>query len=405
MNSSKRASFADLFNSHSCVGNDIHFSFPNMGEVEITSITRANLSLLRRARTKGCPGLIVSCPDFEREAIAIVLLAALENLMTGEPRQGLHKVQIGDKVAIGNCVVKITSIDEKAVRFSSQDESLGLSREVREFPLAHNASAAAELSLTRSTKKRKRNSWRREEELYQSLAPALKNVLNQCGRTVQPVGYVTSPSQYANDAPTAICRGKVQIAGREYDLNELMPVTYIDQSGKEHCGFKWPFACTPSIFIGPRVDGVGSISQIIDASMDESLPVDFISLNISTPDLMNTTLLSDILDLKDCGIGAICFCDRWTMDRLRQLGDRGFLFFDWDDCNAALLSDRPVLSDIQRRILDAPSEIVCPVADERAGLTRAAEIVYKTLVALMWMMTMSSGRSKTSMLFWGLQSE
>ena len=67
------------------------------------------------------------------------------------------------------------------------------------------------------------------------------------------------------------------------------------------------------------------------------------------------------------------------MDRLRQLGDRGFLFFDWDDCNAALLSDRPVLSDIQRRILDAPSEIVCPVADERAGLTRAAEIVYKTL--------------------------
>ena len=51
VNSSQRASFADLFNSHSCVGNDIHFSFPNMGEVEITSITRANLSLLRRART------------------------------------------------------------------------------------------------------------------------------------------------------------------------------------------------------------------------------------------------------------------------------------------------------------------------------------------------------------------
>ena len=379
MNSSQRASLADLFNSHSCVGNDIHFSFPNMGEVEITSITRANLSLLRRARTKGCPGLIVSCPDFEREAIAIVLLAALENLMTGEPRQGLHKVQVGDKVAIGNCVVKITSIDEKTVRFSSQDESLGLSREVREFPLAHNASAAAELSLTRSTKKRKRNSLRREEELYQSLAPTLRDILNQCGRTVQPVGYVTSPSQYANDAPTAICKGKVRIGGREYDLNEAMPVAYVDQNGEEHCGFKWPFACTPSIYIGPRVDGVGSISQIIDISMDESLPVEFVSLNISTPDLMNTTLLSDILDLKDCGIEAIGFCDRWTMDRLRQLGDQGFLLFDWDDCNAALLSNDPVLSDIQRRVLDKPHEIVYPVPDERAGLTRAAEIVYNTL--------------------------
>ena len=132
------------------------------------------------------------------------------------------------------------------------------------------------------------------------------------------------------------------------------------------------------MIIGPRVDGVGSASQVVDLA-DDGRPIDFVALNISSPDLLNTALLSDILDLKDRGIGVIAFCDRWTLNRLQPLVDNDFLPFDWDDCTDIAGVQGLSLSSIQRRTLNRQHEKVLPVSDGDSGLSRAKQILYDEL--------------------------
>ena len=123
---------------------------------------------------------------------------------------------------------------------------------------------------------------------------------------------------------------------------------------------------------------VGSASEIADLA-DDGLPVDFVACNISSPDLMDTELLSDILDLKDRGIAVIAFCDRWTLARLQPLKNNGFLPFDWDDCRFLDNKQGLHLSSIQNRMLTRQHEKVLPVSDEDSGLARAKQILYDDL--------------------------
>ena len=158
----------------------------------------------------------------------------------------------------------------------------------------------------------------------------------------------------------------------------MLPVTYLTSKGDARNAFCWPFDCPPSVIIGPRVDGVGSASQVVDLA-DDGRPIDFVALNISSPDLLNTALLSDILDLKDRGIGVIAFCDRWTLNRLQPLVDNDFLPFDWDDCTDIAGVQGLSLSSIQRRTLNRQHEKVLPVSDGDSGLSRAKQILYDEL--------------------------
>lgn len=355
--------------------NDISLDFKNIGQVEFTTITRANLSLLRRAKELGYPGILVSCPDFEREAIAIAFLGALLHLELDDGMPGLHEVQAGEKVAVGNCVVKITDVDDTEVMYTACDQSAGFVKSIRQFPLAHLACPDAELSRTKSTKKRKYPSLLSEASRYDSLPMSLRSILDLCGKQVPSVGYVSSPSQYINEAPTHILNGHLLIGGNTYELSESIPVTYLSSDGNRHNGFSWPFDCSPSVLVAPRVDGVGSAFQIVGEA-SEGHPIDFVSLNVSSPELLNTSLLSDVLDLVDQGIGVIGFCDRWTLGRVQLLTDKDFLMFDWGSCKATTRTERYSLSAIQNRMLAQPHEKVLPVSDGDSGLSRAKQILY-----------------------------
>ena len=84
---------------------DIGLSFPNLGQVAFTSITWANLLLLDKVRDLRAPGLLVSCPDFEREAVSIAFMAALRHLQFDCGELGSHEARVGEKAAIGDLVV------------------------------------------------------------------------------------------------------------------------------------------------------------------------------------------------------------------------------------------------------------------------------------------------------------
>lgn len=143
---------------------------PDLGVVNLTTLTRANLALLRQAQSLGYPGLLVCCPDFEREAIAVSFLAGLLHIEFGEGSAGLHEAEVNEKVAVGNCVVEITEVNDQQVMYSSFDQSnLGILKNYRSFPLVHHAAPGSELSRTRSTKKRKRTSLINEAERYDAL--------------------------------------------------------------------------------------------------------------------------------------------------------------------------------------------------------------------------------------------
>lgn len=208
--------------------------------------------------------------------------------------------------------------------------------------------------------------------------PPQKRILDLCGKSVPSVGYVSSPSQYANEAPTRLVKGRISLDGLSYSLSEVLPVSYLSSKGDARNAFSWPFDCPPSVIIGPRVDGVGSASQVVDLA-DDGRPIDFVALNISSPDLLDTVLLSDILELKDRGIGVIAFCDRWTLSRLQPLVDNDFLPFDWGGCTDIAGVQELSLSSIQRRAVARQDEMVLPVSDGDSGLSRAKQILYDEL--------------------------
>lgn len=358
------------------------FTFSDVGTVQITSITKANLALLQRARKAGYPGILVCCPDFEREAIATTLLGALAHLELDEGPSGLHEAESGERVAIGKCVVKVTEIDDEKVMYTTLDhQSVGLLKQYQTFPLVHRASANAQLSRTKNTRKRKYPSILDEDSQYKSLPDQQKYILDLCGKQVPAVAYVTSPSQYSNVAPTKLLNGKMHFRDSVRDLSEVLPISYISSSGKEQFHFDWPFDCKPSVLVGPRVDGVGSAAQIISKA-DDGLLIDFVAINISSPDLLETSLLTDILDLVDRGIGVIGFCDCYTLSRLQVLTNKGFLPFCWNTCKSIASEKGIALSPIQKRVLMGEHEKVVPVSDGDTGLYLAKQILYDKLRAI-----------------------
>jgi hypothetical protein len=358
------------------------FTFSDIGAVQITSITIANLALLQRARKAGYPGILVCCPDFEREAIATTFLGALAHLELDEGPAGLHEVEPGERVAIGKCVIKVTEIDDEKVMYTTLDhQSAGLLKKIQAFPLAHRASADAQLSRTKNTRKRKYPSVLDEDSQYKSLPDQQKYILDLCGKQVPAVAYVTSPSQYSNVAPTKLVNGKVHFGDAVCNLSKVLPISYISSSGKEQFHFDWPFDCRPSVLVGPRVDGVGSAAQIISKA-DDGLPIDFVAINISSPDLLETSLLTDILDLVDRGISVIGFCDCYTLSRLQILTNKGFLPFYWNTCKSIVSEKETALSPIQKRVLMGEHEKVVPVSDEDTGLYLTKQILYDKFRAI-----------------------
>lgn len=361
----------DFLASHAQEQNAITLSFDGLGTIPFTAITRANLSLLRRATARGKHGLIVCCPDFEREALASAFLAAIEHLEAAQG-QGVHEASVGEKVAIGKCVLEITESNEDSVLFKAKDGSRGFLRSHYRLPLVHTASPNSGLSDTR-----KRYLQQCDNE-YSSIGGRVRKLLDSCGSAVPAIGYVTSPSQYLNIAPTKILSGKIKIDETDYHLSQVLPISYISPKGAIKNGFDWPFNTPPSILVGPRIEGVGSARPLL-SSLDSTDSLDFVSINIPSSEILDTALISDIRDLIDAGIAVLGFCDRWTLDRLNCLKDLGFLLFDWDNCREALIAGNCTLSRIQRNRFIGHSEKTVPVDDGNTGIASAKHMLYDKL--------------------------
>lgn len=77
---------------------DTGLYFANVGDVNFTTLTRANLELLRWAREAGEPGIIISFPDFERESLAVAFLGAFQHLIETNGDRGAHEPIAGERV-------------------------------------------------------------------------------------------------------------------------------------------------------------------------------------------------------------------------------------------------------------------------------------------------------------------
>lgn len=371
-------SFKDFLTTCSHDFDDISLSFENLGTIRFTTITRANLELLNHARSAGYTGVIVSCPDFERESVAISFFAALLHLEHDPGAPGLHQVIAGERVAIGSCVAIATDVDDQQIMFCTADDNTGFDKRYATPPLVHTAQPDTPLSKTKSTRKRKKLSLRNAAAQYENIPQPLRHFLDLCGKPVPSIVYSSSPSQYLNEPPTRIPDGTITVAGETSKLSRLIPITHYQANGKMKNDFDWPFDAVPSLMVCPRIDGVGTPRPILD-SMSDGAVIDFASFNIPSAEYLETSMYTDFLDLKDAGIGIIGFCDRWTMDNIRQLKDEGFLFFDWGDCSLAEESDSFALSPIQRTIKTRRQEKIIPVQDESSGLWRAKQILYDDL--------------------------
>ena len=352
---------------------DTVLSFANVGKVEFTTLTRANLELLRWATATGAPGIIISCPDFERESLATAFLGAFQHLIETSGDGGAHEPVAGERVAIGECVVEITKVEEQYVIFKTGDSSTlkrGLMRD--KFPLVHRALPGKHLSRIANGKLSSNIA------LTNGMSPEVKEILDKCGNDVPAIGYITSPSQYLNEAPTRILSGNVKIGRERIPLSELLPITYLPPNGKARNGFRWPFDVKPSLLVCPRTNGTGIGYPLLEYYRNGG-KVDFVSLDIPGPELLNTNLLADILDLADEGIGIIGFCDRWTLDKIAPLKEQGFLVFDWDNCQIADKASHRHLSRIQRTMRSRHHEIVFSVSEGNTGLSKAKDMLYDKL--------------------------
>lgn len=370
-------SFGEILQSCSEEFADVSLCFENVGTVSFTTITRASLELLRRSREAGYAGIFISCPDFERESIAITCLAALLHLEHDSGNPGLHEPQAGERVAIGSCVANVAKADDNEVMFQVADGDGARGFLKSSFsPLVHTARPDCDLSKTRSTAKRKYHSIRDSASQYENIPAPSRHILDLCGKSIKSVGYCSSPSQYINEPPTHIPNGFINVGGEMSRLSGLLPITHFQANGKAFNDFEWPFAACPSIYVCPRVDGIGTSRPIVDA-VQEGANVDFVSFNLSCPDSLDTSLYTDFLDLEDAGVGVIGFCDQWTLSQVAsKLEKDNFLCFDWNSCALSGQLDTFALSPIQSTVMSKPQQILIPVPDDDCSLWRAAQILY-----------------------------
>ena len=353
----------------------VGLTFKGLGKVGITTLTHANLSLLRRAVEGGHDGVIVSCPDFVRESVATAFLASFKNLIEFKGGGGLREPVSGERVAVGRCVVDVVDVDEEMVRFDGLgiNHRVGLRRD--KFPLVHSASG----ELTRLKKGSKE--LRQAAEEYDAVAPFARALLDRCGSAVPAVGIVSSSCQYLDEPPTRILNGSLVSDGHETPLSDALPLTYLSPE-KERNGFDWPFDVTPSILLAPRSNGVGDAFSL--ANCDDGTILDFVSINIPESDVFESEMLPGIRFLvKRQHVPVIGFCDRWTLDKvsgLQALEKYNFLIVDWDwdwGCCEAIRGQGPlVLSATQRNRLEGSSREaklhVVPSGD--SGLSRVASV-------------------------------
>ena len=357
---------------------DIHedtlFNFENVGDVCLTTITRANRELLHRAMELGYKGIIVSCPDFERESLAMAFLGALCHLICDEGDVGICEATKGMRAAIGDCVLDIVSEDDEivCVRTASTKVDTGFLRSIWQFPWVHRAKEGSELSRMKSSE------LRAESERYENLPGGIRLILDIVGKQVPAVGYVSSPSPYLNEPPTRVLRGSIDVEGDEAPLSRTIPLTYFMSTGGRREGFEWPFDAPPSVLVGPRVDGMGSAYPLAEY-VREGGRLDFVSMNLPGPEFMDTPLLNDLYDLNDVGVGVACFCDRWTLDAVSNLRQEGFLLFDWDDCELATRAEYPILSRVQWTMRERKHETVVEVPAGTSGIEEAKCILYDCL--------------------------
>lgn len=371
---SDTTSLREFLDSCTDIHEDTLLSFENVGDVCLTTITRANLALLRRAMAKGYKGLVISCPDFERESLAIAFLGALHHLICDEGEVGLCEAEVGTRVAVGKCVLDVVDVDSRMVkiRTAATQVDTGFLRSKWQFPLVHRARNGADLSPMKSSE------LRGESERYEGLPGGIKLLLDIVGKRVPAVGYVSSPSPYLNEPPTHVPRGSIDVEGDEAPLSQALPVTYIMSTGEVRNRFDWPFDAPPSVLVGPRADGTGSAYQLAEYARGGGA-LDFVSMNLPGPESLETPLVSDIHELANLGVGVVCFCDRWTLDAARELGEEGFLLFDWDDCELATRADYPILSPIQWTMRERRHETVVEVPTGSSGIEEAKRILYDRL--------------------------
>lgn len=370
----KATSLQEFLDSCTDIHEDTLLSFENVGEVCLTTIARANLALLRRALDAGYKGVIFSCPDFERESLAVTFLGALCHLICDEGEIGIREAQGGMHAAIGDCVLDVIEADDRMVkiRTSRTKVDTGFLRRIWQFPLVHQARSDAELS------RMKPSEVRCESERYESIPCGIKLLLDIIGKEVPAVGYVSSPSPYLNEPPIHVPRGRIEVEGDEASLSRALPVTYLSPTGKPREGFEWPFDAPPSVIVSPRSEGTGSAYRLVEY-VREGGELDFVSMNLPGPETLDTPLISDIHDLAGLGVGIICFCDRWTLDAVRELKDDGFLLFDWDDCELATRASYPILSPIQWTMRKRHHETVVEVPTGDSGIEETKRILYENL--------------------------
>ena len=368
-------SLKDFLDSCTDIHEDTFLEFENVGSVCLTTITRANLELLIRARKLGYKGLIISCPDFERESLAITFLAALSHLICDEGEVGICEAKEGMRAAIGRCVFDIVSDDDETVwvRTASTRVDTGLSRSAWSFlPWVHRAKEGSDLS------RMKISELRAESDRFESIPSGIKLLLDIVGKRVPAVGYVSSPSPYLNEPPTHVLRGHIDVDGDESLLSCVIPLTYLMSTGGQRDGFEWPFDAPPSVIVGPRADGMGSAYPLVEYARQGGL-LDFVSMNLPGPEFRETPLLNDLYDLADAEIGVVCFCDRWTLDAVSDLKQEGLLLFDWDDCEIATRAQYPILSPVQWTMRNRKHETVIEVSAGKSGIEEAKRILYDRL--------------------------
>lgn len=364
----------ELLESQPTLPFDVSLKLNNLGDIGFTTITRANLALLRRARECGHPGIIVSCPDFERESLAIVFLASLLHLTNGGGG-GAHEVIAGEVASVGRCVFRVSEVTDNDVKFTQATKkykrnrglSFGLTRNM--VPVVHTCSDDTELT------RREDLPLHQAAKEYRDLPENVRMLQDMCGKSVPAVGYITSPSMYLNEAPTYIQKGDILIDGNPVPLSDTMPITYLATTGERKSGFGLPFEAPPSLVVAPREDGMGDGYPIIEYVRDGG-ELDFVSFDMPGPEFLDTTLIDDIDELVDEGVAMIGFCDRWTLDRVKPLEEKGFLVFDWDRCVAAKAFPEFKLTKAQTSVAQGRHETALPVEEGDTGISQAKAVIY-----------------------------
>ena len=297
-------------------------SFDNGFSCVPTAVTAVNVALIDRAIAAGERGIVIAVSDYQKEALAYCLNAAVDSARSA----GLNRnnplpedVCRGNLLCFDNVVVKflgVVPVSEfgDCAQFIFNDVSTSLP--IAKLPVLHHCTSRdAPPRVRGKAKMGTGSSLGKLAARHRACDEIERAMLDGCSSIPSAIGFAIPSCRAPNTTPTQLSKGLLRMAGRTMQIASILPSAHFTGKTELKTDYAYPSDITPALVLSSRdVDnaGRGKLSDFLNY-LDDGGVLSAIVVELDNEFAVDDGYINDIVDIAgDNRVPVIIFCDLVT---------------------------------------------------------------------------------------------